>query len=464
MEKLIDILVVDDDVAVCAALRLVLKRAGYNPVIANSPDEALSIVRNPDGGCKPAVILMDMNFSLSTSGREGLELLEKMQIFTSCPVILMTAWASIPLAVEGMRLGAFDFIGKPWDNDRLLRTIDTALHLAAPSAVANPSEQSDRDTVRQPKATVQENDPCAHIIGRSDAICKIKEQIRRIAPTHASVLITGESGTGKELIAEALHRGSKRASAPFVKVNLGGIPESLFESELFGHKKGAFTNAFSDRKGRFELADGGTIFLDEIGELPVGNQVKLLRVLQEQTFEPLGESVSHRVDIRVVSATNASLERMVAEGRFREDLYYRINLIHLHLPPLREHQEDIQLLVEAFSEAFAQSIGLPPAVWSAEAMRRICAMPLPGNVRELKNVVERTLLLSGSREISARDVADFGSQVTAADHSDERTLTDMEEAAIRETLTKYNGNVSRAARALGLSRAALYRRMEKYGL
>ncbi len=464
MEKLIDILVVDDDVAVCAALRLVLKRAGYNPVIANNPDEALSIVRNPDGGCKPAVILMDMNFSLSTSGREGLELLEKMRIFTSCPVILMTAWASIPLAVEGMRLGAFDFIGKPWDNDRLLRTIDTALHLATPSAVADPSEQSDRDTARQPKATVQENDPCAHIIGRSDAICKIKEQIRRIAPTQASVLITGESGTGKELIAEALHRGSKRASSPFVKVNLGGIPESLFESELFGHKKGAFTNAFSDRKGRFELADGGTIFLDEIGELPVGNQVKLLRVLQEQTFEPLGESVSHRVDIRVVSATNASLERMVAEGRFREDLYYRINLIHLHLPPLRERQEDIQLLVEAFSEAFAQSIGLPPAVWSAEAMRRICAMPLPGNVRELKNVVERTLLLSGSREISARDVADFGSQVTAADHSDERALTDMEEAAIRETLTKYNGNVSRAARALGLSRAALYRRMEKYGL
>ena len=302
------------------------------------------------------------------------------------------------------------------------------------------------------------------IIGNDATLNRAIDVAMQVAPTDLSVLITGESGTGKELIAEALHRGSKRASAPFVKVNLGGIPESLFESELFGHKKGAFTNAFSDRKGRFELADGGTIFLDEIGELPVGNQVKLLRVLQEQTFEPLGESVSHRVDIRVVSATNASLERMVAEGRFREDLYYRINLIHLHLPPLRERQEDIQLLVGAFSEAFAQSIGLPPAVWSVEAMRRICAMPLPGNVRELKNVVERTLLLSGSREISARDVADFGSQVTAADHSDERALTDMEEAAIRETLTKYNGNVSRAARALGLSRAALYRRMEKYGL
>ncbi|WP_373810000.1 sigma-54-dependent transcriptional regulator [Porphyromonas loveana] len=463
MERLTDILVIDDDVAVCAALRLVLKRAGYNPLITSSPDEALAVVRGHGTKGRPEVILMDMNFSLSTSGREGLDLLRKMRVFTACPIILMTAWASVPLAVEGMRLGAFDFIGKPWDNTRLLQTIDTALRLSERTTAPAGEDTARRKSTLSAQACRGE-DPCAHIVGRSDAIERVKEQIRRIAPTHASVLITGESGTGKELIAEALHRGSKRASAPFVKVNLGGVPESLFESELFGHKKGAFTGAFADRKGRFDMADGGTIFLDEIGELPTANQVKLLRVLQEQTFEPLGESVPHRVDVRVVSATNAPLKKMVAEGRFREDLYYRINLIHLHLPPLRERCEDIPLLVNAFSEAFSASAGLPPATWSPEAMNRICAMPLPGNVRELKNVVERTLLLSNASVVRGQDVADFGVQTTEDFCVAEKALTEVEEEAIREALRKHDGNVSRAARALGLSRAALYRRMEKYGL
>ena len=287
--------------------------------------------------------------------------------------------------------------------------------------------------------------------------------MERIANTNASVLITGESGTGKELIAEAIHKNSQRADKPFVKVNLGGISQSLFESEMFGHKKGAFTDAVADRKGRFELADKGTIFLDEIGELDLSCQVKLLRVLQEQTFEPLGDSKPKKVDIRVVSATNANLPQMVQDKTFREDLFYRINLITIHLPALRERKEDIPLLANYFAKKQCEANGLPLVEISQEANDYLASLPFPGNIRELKNLVERTILVSANNPLLA---SDFQQQYQGANipnaNSDGLTLDEVEYIAIKKAFEKYHGNVSQMASALGLSRQALYRRLEKF--
>lgn len=309
------ILIIDDDSAVRSSLSFMLKRAGYEAQTVPGPREAMDVVRVET----PALILMDMNFTLSTTGEEGLTLLKQVKIFRpDVPVILMTAWGSIQLAVQGMQAGAFDFITKPWNNAALLQRIETALELAAVPKGA-PEEQS--ETLNR-----------SHIIGKSQGLMEVLNTVARIARTNASVLITGESGTGKELIAEAIHINSQRVKQPFVKVNLGGISQSLFESEMFGHKKGAFTDATTDRVGRFELANKGTIFLDEIGDLDPSCQVKLLRVLQDQTFEVLGDSRPRKTDIRVVSATNADLRKMVSERTFREDLFYRINLITVKLP------------------------------------------------------------------------------------------------------------------------------------
>ena len=290
----------------------------------------------------------------------------------------------------------------------------------------------------------------------------------RIAKTNASVLITGESGTGKELIAEAVHHNSRRASRPFVKVNLGGISQSLFESEMFGHKKGAFTDATSDRIGRFELADKGTIFLDEIGELDLSCQVKLLRVLQDQTFEVLGDSHPRKVDVRVVSATNADLQRMVSERTFREDLFYRINLITVHLPALRERTDDIPLLARHFADLQAKANSLPRVEFSSEAIQYLMKLPFTGNIRELKNLVERTMLVSGKQRIEVADFeAQYGKPVSqsekaASGHFAGMTLEEIERATIEQALCQYKGNLSQVASVLGISRAALYRRLEKY--
>ena len=338
------ILVIDDDSAIRASLKLLLKRKGYEVVAVPGPAEALEIVRNT----APELILMDMNFSFSTKGEEGLELLKKVKIFQpNVPVIFITAWGTINLAVEGMKQGAVDFITKPWDNLVLLQRIETILQLTS----GKPDSPSLPDKFDR-----------SHIIGKSPALTNVLDTVRRIARTNASVLITGESGTGKELIAEALHRNSLRSANPFVKVNLGGISQSLFESEMFGHKKGAFTDAFADRQGRFTMADTGTIFLDEIGDLDLNCQVKLLRVLQEQTFEPLGESKPRKVNVRVISATNADLKKMVQEKHFREDLLYRINLITIHLPALRERVEDIPLLAQHFADEICRANSLGKVV------------------------------------------------------------------------------------------------------
>ena len=445
------ILIVDDDIAIRHSLGLMLKRARYDVEAVASPGEAIEVVRRQT----PQLILMDMNFSLTTSGDDGIELLQKVKIFCpDTPVILITAWGSIDLAVRGMRAGAFDFVTKPWNNMTLMQRIETALSLSKSKDASVGIKQEDGAFDR------------TLIVGRSKAITDVLSTIERIAKTNASVLITGESGTGKELIAETIHRNSRRARNSFVKVNLGGISHTLFESEMFGHKKGAFTDATSDRVGRFELADKGTIFLDELGELDLACQVKLLRVLQEQTFEVLGDSRPRKVDIRVVCATNADLTKMVAERTFREDLYYRINLITLHLPPLRERREDIPLLVRHFASLATESNNMPKIDITDEAMEYLRRQPFPGNVRELKNLVERAILMSGKSVLTAQDFqlannispASFKPIPTTA-----MTLDEAERVRIVEAMEKYDGNMTQVAASLGISRQALYRRLEKYG-
>ena len=447
------ILIIDDDSAVRSSLSFMLKRAGYEVKTAPSPREAMDIVRAE----APALILMDMNFTLSTTGEEGLTLLKQVKVFRpDVPVILMTAWGSIQLAVQGMQAGALDFITKPWNNAALLQRIETALELTAA-----PKEVPEEQTTALNRS---------HIIGKSKGLMEVLNTVARIARTNASVLITGESGTGKELIAEAIHINSQRVKQPFVKVNLGGISQSLFESEMFGHKKGAFTDASADRIGRFEMANKGTIFLDEIGDLDPSCQVKLLRVLQDQTFEVLGDSRPRKVDVRVVSATNADLRKMVSERTFREDLFYRINLITVKLPSLRERREDIPLLARHFADRQAEVNGLPRTDFSADALNFLSRLPYPGNIRELKNLVERTILVSGKPVL---DATDFDAQYLRHDEPAKvaegtsfagMTLDEIERQTILQALEQHKGNLSQVAVSLGISRAALYRRLEKYNI
>mgnify|MGYP003291441185 FL=1 len=446
------ILVIDDDSAIRTSLSFMLKRAKYDVQAVSSPKEAIAIVRS----VAPELILMDMNFSLTTTGDEGITLLKQVKIFQpETPVILMTAWGSIQLAVKGMQAGAFDFITKPWNNAALMHQIETALALN--------NKKKEEELKKEEEGKFDRS----HIVGKSKALMDVLATIERISKTNASVLITGESGTGKELIAEAVHRNSPRAKKPFVKVNLGGISQSLFESEMFGHKKGAFTDASSDRVGRFELADKGTIFLDEIGDLDLSCQVKLLRVLQEQTFEVLGDSRPRKVDIRVVSATNADLRQMVQEHTFREDLFYRINLITVHLPALRERRDDIPLLVRHFADQQCQQNGLPKVDFTPEAMKYLQSLPYPGNIRELKNLVERTLLVSGKETL---DVDDFKAQnphsaeAILSQSLDNLTLDELERQRILQALEQYGNNLTQVATSLGLSRPALYRRLEKHNI
>ena len=448
------ILIIDDDSSIRTSLSFMLKRAKYDVQAVASPKEAMAVVRSVE----PELILMDMNFSLTTSGDEGITLLKQVKIFRpEVPVILMTAWGSIDLAVKGMQAGAFDFITKPWNNAALMLRIETALELNGKKKEEEEEEVSKNEDTFDRSA----------IIGKSKALMDVLATIKRICRTNASVLITGESGTGKELIAEAVHKNSPRAKKPFVKVNLGGISQSLFESEMFGHKKGAFTDASSDRVGRFELADKGTIFLDEIGDLDMSCQVKLLRVLQEQTFEVLGDSRPRKVDIRVVSATNANLQKMVQAHTFREDLFYRINLITVHLPALRERREDIPLLVRHFANLQCQANGLPKVDFTPEAMDYLKGLPYPGNIRELKNLVERTLLVSGKDTL---DVEDFKAQnlqsaePTTIQGIEGMTLEETERQRILQALAQYGNNMTQVAAALGVSRPSLYRRLEKYNI
>jgi len=449
------ILIIDDDASVRSSLSFLLKRAGYDVETVSSPDKALAFVRE----CKPQLMLMDMNFSLTTKGDEGLDLLRQMGVLCpAVPVILITAWGSIELAVKGMQAGAFDFITKPWDNRQLLKSVATALEL---------SSQKEKAAIPDTRKELDEQYNFKAIIGQSKEMIDVLSTVARIADTNASVLITGESGTGKELIAEAVHLNSHRQKQQFVKVNLGGVSQSLFESEMFGHRKGAFTDAYNDRMGRFEMADKGTIFLDEIGELDLMCQVKLLRVLQDQTFEVLGDSRPRKVDVRVVSATNANLPLMVQEKTFREDLFYRINLIQIHLPALRERKEDIPLLANFFAYRQAIDNRLPKVEFTAAALQLLEQLPFPGNIRELKNLIDRTILVSGKSLIDEGDIRsqmETGQATTKHVIPTDMTLEDIEAQSIRQAIELHKGNLSSVAKSLGISRAALYRRMEKYDI
>jgi len=444
---------------------MMLRRAHYDVTAVASPKEAMAVVRQE----VPRLIMLDMNFSLSTSGDEGLTLLKQIKIFRpGVPVILMTAWGSIQLAVKGMRAGAFDFVTKPWNNVALMERIEVALEAPLNSPKEEVPNIKDSDAAMGSPDIVSSSVLLGglkgtSIVGGSPSLLRVLSVIRRVAPTNAPVLITGESGTGKELIAEAVHRLSRRAGESFVKVNLGGISQSLFESEMFGYRKGAFTGAVADRAGRFELADKGTIFLDEIGDLDPASQVKLLRVLQDQTFEPLGDSRTRQVNVRIVCATNADLPRLIEEGRFREDLFYRINLITVHLPALRERKEDIPLLADYFIGRFCAANGLPAAKLSDDAIRHLKGFTFPGNIRQLKNIVERAVLMSGKPTITAKDIGPLCDGI-GNEAAPNRNLEEQERQSILLAIEEHNGNISKVAEALGLSRSALYRRLEKYNI
>lgn len=447
------VLVVDDDVAVRTMLSLLLRQNGFEVEVAAAPSEAIEHVRH----YVPDLILMDMNYTADTSGEEGITLLRQVKIFCpDVPVILITAWGSISLAVRGMKAGAFDFITKPWSNETLVATVQRAVQLAPIK------QQLVADSSR---VELNAKFHFEKIVGQSAKLMEVLNAVARVAQTDAPVLITGESGTGKELIAEAIHANSRRSAESIVKVNLGGISQSLFESEMFGHKKGAFTDAYHDRIGRFTLANKGTIFLDELGELDLSCQVKLLRVLQEQTFEVLGESKPTRVDVRVVCATNKDLAQLVAKGLFREDLFYRVNLITINLPPLRERPDDIPLLAKHFAQRI-QSLSSESVELAGDAIDLLMRLPFHGNIRELKNLVERTVLMSGKTLIEADDVMQNMHKVAAAesDSSVLLPLDEMERKMIARAMEVYGGNISKVAEVLGLSRAALYRRLEKYGI
>jgi len=447
------ILIVDDDIAVRTSLLLLLKSAGYEVVAVDEVDEALHVIHKR----QPELVLLDLNFSIGTSGEEGMDLLRQIRkISASLPVILITGWGSIELAVQGMKLGANDFINKPWNNDHLLQSVKTLMELHAQEPAHRDRRQLDKQYAFQ------------QIIGEDPKMLEIMDTIGRVARTDASILITGESGTGKELIAEAIHENSLRRSRAFVKVNLGGISSSLFESEMFGHMRGAFTDARYDRIGRFEMANKGTIFLDEIGDLEASSQVKLLRVLQDRTYEVLGSSKTKVVDTRVVCATNKNLNDMVGPGLFREDLLYRINLITIHLPALRERPGDIPLLVRFFIHNLKEIYNRPALSVTPEAMKWLQKLELPGNIRQLKNLVERSILVSKKDVL---EIDDFKKQMDQSPSRKElaplpdvgvMTLEQMEVEMVKRAMSFHKNRITKAAASLGITRNALYRRLEKY--
>ena len=448
------ILIVDDDSAVQVSLALLLKQSGFDTVCCDDPQQALAqLARQPVD-----LVLQDMNFSLRTSGEEGLQLLCQIkQLQAALPVLLMTAWGSIALAVKGVQAGAANFFTKPWDNAQLMELIRTTLDTAAPAPAGCPT-----------RAALDAQFDFSGIVGEHPRLLKVLSTIGQVAATKAPVLILGESGCGKELIADALHRNSPRAARPIVKINMGAITPSLFESEMFGHVRGAFTDAKADRKGHVACAHQGTLFLDEIGELNRADQVKLLRVLQDQRYQPVGASRAEQADLRVVSATNRELAELVAAGEFREDLFYRLNLITVRLPPLRERRSDIALLARHIIAEVAAGYGMDAVGLTPQAIEWLTAQPWPGNIRQLKQTLERTLLLVGKPQLGQADFIAAQQQQEGGGQQrlgvDGMTLEQVERHMIARALEQHQGNISRVAKALGLSRTALYRRLDRHGL
>jgi DNA-binding NtrC family response regulator len=446
------ILVADDQTDVREALRLLLKGEGYRIDAVASPEAVMEELASGEFD----ILLIDLNYSRdTTSGEEGLDLLSKIQaIDSSLPVIVMTAWGSVNIAVEAMRRGARDFIQKPWENERLVSILRTQMDLSRALKRAQHLEAENRLLQAQGRPT---------FIAESKVMQPVLELIARIGPSDANVLITGEHGSGKEVVARTLHMLSGRASRPMVTVNTGGLPEGTFESELFGHVKGAFTDARTDRIGRFELADKGTIFLDEIANVPLKQQAKLLRVLETGEMERVGSSKTKSVDVRVISATNADLKAESARATFREDLLFRLNTIEIHLPALRERREDIPLLAQHFLKAYGQRYRKPVQRFDPAAMQKMLEHFWPGNVRELDHSVERAVLMAQTECIRPSDLG-LSDKRESTSSIEEMSLEEVESLLIRKTLTRYSGNISHAAEALGLSRSALYRRIQKYGL
>ena len=454
------ILVADDQADVLAALRLLLKGEGFSIETASSPAGVLKSIDSQEF----EVVLIDLNYARdTTSGSEGLDLLMKIRSADpTLPVVVMTAWGSVDLAVEAMRRGARDFIQKPWDNARLLAVLRTQVELAEALRRGRRLEAENialRDSVGEAASDLPQ------IVAESTAMKNVLNLVERIGPADANVLITGENGTGKEVITRVLHSISSRRSKPLISLNAGALAEGVFESELFGHVRGAFTDAKSDRVGRFELADGGTLFLDEIGNVPLNLQAKLLRVLETGEFERVGSSKTQKVNVRLLSATNADLQAEVAQGRFRQDLLFRLNTVEIRLPPLRDRHEDIPVLADHFLRLHRERYRRPIMGFTPEAVEALRHHLWPGNVRELDHVIERAVLMSGGNIVTAFDLAlEATPDARLSARLEEMSLEDAERLLIRKALARFEGNANRAAEALGLSRSALYRRLQKYGL
>jgi len=450
-------LIADDLREVRESLRLLLKAEGYETETAASPAEVLQVVtaRELD------VVLMDLNYTRdTTSGQEGLDLIARLRaIDDSLPIVVMTAWASVNLAVEAMRQGARDFIEKPWENNRLLSILRTQVDLGRALRRGKHLE-AENELLR---TDGRGGDGRPTLIATSPEMRPVLELIERVGPSEANVLITGENGTGKGVVVRALHAVSPRAAQALVTVNTGGFAESIFESELFGHVRGAFTDAKADRVGRFELADRGTLFLDEIANISLPQQAKLLRVLETGEFERVGSSKTRTADVRIISATNADLREEVAQGRFRQDLLFRLNTVEIHLPPLRSRRTDIAPLAEHFLRQHAQRYRKDLAGFEESAFEVLLTHPWPGNVRELDHAVERAVLMAGGDRVRARDLG-LQPPAPAPGSLEDLPLEEVERVLIHKALARYGGNVSQAAHALGLSRSALYRRLEKHGL
>jgi DNA-binding NtrC family response regulator len=447
------LLVADDQPQILEALRLLLKPEGFQLELVRTPALLLEALGNEsfDG------VLIDLNYTRdTTSGQEGMELVMRIkELDPQIPIVVMTAWGNIDLAVEAMRRGASDFIQKPWENARLLTVLRAQMELHRSQKRTQWLEAENR-ILRAPGAP--------DFIASAPSMRPVLETMSRVGPSDANVLILGEHGTGKEVVAQMLHRLSSRAPRTLVAVNTGALPEGTFESELFGHVKGAFTDARTDRIGRFELANGGTLFLDEIANIPIRQQAKILRVLETGELERVGSSRTQSVDVRVLSATNANLRQDCAEGRFREDLLFRLNTVEINLPPLRERREDIPALAGHFlakhATRYRRAIhGIEPA-----ALQLMLQYAWPGNVRELDHTIERSVLMARGEQIESMDLALHAQRATAGNTMDDMSLEAVEAILIRKALARVGGNVSQAADALGLSRGALYRRIEKYGL
>ena len=449
------ILMIDDDEDVLLAAKMLLKKYGYQVIIEKNPNKIPFLLNNDTYD----VILLDMNFSKdTTSGKEGFEWLKQIkEKDASAVVIMITAFGDVEMAVRALKEGATDFVLKPWQNEKLIATISTAIRLK--------KSYNEVDKLRKAKEMLEEqiSQPFRDIIGNSPAIKEVFTLIDKVAKTDANILILGENGTGKELIARAIHQKSMRKDSSFVSVDMGAITETLFESELFGHKKGAFTDAREDRPGRFELANGGTLFLDEIGNLSMSLQSKLLTALQSRQVTRVGSNNSMEVDIRLICATNMNLHQMVKDGKFRQDLLYRINTVEITIPPLTERGDDIPMLANHFLNHYSKKYRKDVLSISADAMTKLKKYPWPGNVRELQHSIERALIMADSSTLQGSDFL-FSRKGNDAVNVDTLNLDEVEKAAVAKAIQLHNGNISKAAEELGLTRASLYRRMEKYGI